>query len=75
MEIIISTSVFLIITLSVYAKVGFINILDSYRLWLQDGYWVNYNIVEAGAWADLAKGDLAVTCNYPIDLGPTYLGF
>lgn len=50
MEIIISTIVFLIITVSVYAKVGFINILDSYRLWLQDGYWVNYNIVEAGAW-------------------------
>jgi hypothetical protein len=52
-EIIISFLVFLTITTLVYSRVGFININNSYRLWFQDGYWVNYNIVEAVAW--LAK--------------------
>jgi hypothetical protein len=37
----------------VYALVGFANIANSYRMWLEDGYWVNYNVVEALAW--LAK--------------------
>ncbi|MAD91926.1 MAG: hypothetical protein CMQ54_04255 [Gammaproteobacteria bacterium] len=50
MEIIISFLIFLTITSFVYSRVGFTNIFNSYRLWFQDGYWVNYNIVEALAW-------------------------
>lgn len=50
MEIIVSTLTFFVITAFVYFRVGFANILDSYRMWFQDGYWVNYNVVEAGAW-------------------------
>ncbi|MBT5862671.1 MAG: hypothetical protein HOH37_07200 [Gammaproteobacteria bacterium] len=50
LEIIISFCIFLIITTFVYSRVGFTNIFSSYRLWFQDGYWVNYNIVEALAW-------------------------
>ncbi len=50
MEIIISFLIFFTITSLVYHRVGFSNIASSYRLWFQDGYWVNYNIVEALAW-------------------------
>jgi hypothetical protein len=50
LEIIVSAVTFLTITTFVYFRVGFSNITDSYRLWFQEGYWVNYNIVEAGAW-------------------------
>ena len=53
MEIIVSFIVFFAITALVYLRVGVVNISNSYRLWFQDGYWVNYNIVEAVAW--LAK--------------------
>ena len=50
MEIIVSAITFLTIMTFVYFRVGFANITDSYRLWFQEGYWVNYNNVEAGAW-------------------------
>jgi hypothetical protein len=30
--------------------VGFANIMASYRMWFREGYWVNYNVVEAIAW-------------------------
>jgi len=29
---------------------GFSNIMASYRMWFREGYWVNYNVVEAIAW-------------------------
>ena len=41
---------FVALTTLVYAHVGFANILRSYRMWFESGYWVNYNIVEAIAW-------------------------
>jgi hypothetical protein len=41
---------FLLITAVVYYKVGFKNILDCYAKWFEEGYWVNYNVVEALAW-------------------------
>ena len=53
MQLFASTVLFMGITTVVYYHVGIRNILDSYRLWLKDGYWVNYNVVEAVAW--LAK--------------------
>ena len=53
METYIAAVLFLVITALVYARVGFANITNSYRMWFEDGYWVNYNIVEALAW--LAK--------------------
>ena len=53
METYIVAALFLAITTLVYARVGFINIANSYRMWFEDGYWVNYNVVEALAW--LAK--------------------
>ena len=53
METYIATALFLVITTLVYARVGFVNIANSYRMWFEDGYWVNYNVVEALAW--LAK--------------------
>ena len=53
METYIAAALFLVITTLVYARVGFGNIANSYRMWFEDGYWVNYNIVEALAW--LAK--------------------
>ena len=34
----------------VYSHVGFANIMASYRMWFREGYWVNYNVVEAIAW-------------------------
>ena len=53
METYISAALFLVITTLVNARVGFVNIANSYRMWFVEGYWVNYNIVEALAW--LAK--------------------
>ena len=53
MELIISAIAFLGITTFVYFRVGYRNIANSYGMWFQEGYWVNYNVVEAGAW--LAK--------------------
>ena len=53
METYIAAALFLVITTLVYARVGFVNIANSYRTWFEEGYWVNYNIVEALAW--LAK--------------------
>jgi hypothetical protein len=52
-ETYIAAALFLVITTLVYARVGFVNIASSYRMWFEDGYWVNYNVVEALAW--LAK--------------------
>jgi hypothetical protein len=52
-ETYIAAALFLAITTLVYARVGFVNIANSYRMWFEDGYWVNYNVVEALAW--LAK--------------------
>jgi hypothetical protein len=52
-ETYIAAALFLVITALAYARVGFANIINSYRMWFEDGYWVNYNIVEALAW--LAK--------------------
>ena len=49
----IAAALFVVITTLVYARVGFANIANSYRMWFEEGYWVNYNIVEALAW--LAK--------------------
>ena len=53
MQLFASTVPFVGITTVVYYHVGIRNILASYRLWFKDGYWVNYNVVEAVAW--LAK--------------------
>ncbi len=53
METYIAAALFLVITTLVYARVGFVNIANSYKMWFEGGYWVNYNVVEALAW--LAK--------------------
>jgi hypothetical protein len=41
---------FIALTTLVYSHVGFANIMASYRMWFREGYWVNYNVVEAIAW-------------------------
>lgn len=50
LEVTFALALFFILTTLVYAHVGFGNILKSYRMWFEDGYWVNYNVVEAVAW-------------------------
>ncbi len=50
MEVYVALFLFLVITLLVYARIGFSKIVSSYDMWLEPGYWVNYNIVEALAW-------------------------
>mgnify|MGYP004355803591 FL=1 len=47
LELIVTTCLFLGVTSLVYYHVGLGNILNSYRLWFGEGYWVNYNVVEA----------------------------
>ena len=47
METYIAAALFLVITTLVFARVGFVNIVNSLRIWFEDGYWVNYNVVEA----------------------------
>jgi hypothetical protein len=72
LEIILSAICFFSITAFVYFRVGYANIAGSYRLWFQEGYWVNYNVVEAGAW--LAKRNLAIARNHTFYLRPSNLG-
>ena len=50
MEVHVALCLFLVITLLVYARIGFSKIVSSYGMWFEPGYWVNYNIVEALAW-------------------------
>lgn len=50
LEVTFALALFITLTTLVYAHVGFGNILKSYRMWFEDGYWVNYNVVEAVAW-------------------------
>ena len=50
METYIAAALVLSITTLLYARVGFANIANSYRMWFEDGYWFNYNVVEALAW-------------------------
>lgn len=49
-QVLVAFLLFLGMTLAVYYRVGFANIFNSYRMWFQPGYWVNYNVVEAVAW-------------------------
>ena len=49
-EAIATIALFLTITFLVYTHVGITNIANSYKLWFQEGYWVNYNVVEAISW-------------------------
>ena len=49
-EALAALCLFLVITLLVYARIGFSKIVSSYGMWFEPGYWVNYNIVEALAW-------------------------
>jgi hypothetical protein len=49
-QILVAFLLFLGMTFAVYYRVGFANIFNSYRMWFQPGYWVNYNVVEAVAW-------------------------
>lgn len=53
LELVLAAGLFSAVTLLVYYHVGFANIMNSYRLWFGQGYWVNYNVVEAVSW--LAK--------------------
>ena len=50
MDTYIAAALVLSITTLLYARVGFANIANSYRMWFEDGYWFNYNVVEALAW-------------------------
>ena len=53
LKLVVTTCLFLAVTSLIYYHVGVGNILNSYRLWLGEGCWVNYNVVEAVSW--LAK--------------------
>jgi len=50
MQILAASLLFFGITTLVYYHVGLGNIVKSYRMWFEEGYWVNYNVVEAIAW-------------------------
>jgi len=50
MQILAASLLFFCITALVYYHVGLGNIVKSYRMWFEEGYWVNYNVVEAIAW-------------------------
>ena len=50
LETAFALGLFIALITLVYAHVGSANIMASYRMWFRDGYWVNYNVVEAIAW-------------------------
>jgi len=49
----LTVATFLVITLTTYHHVGWGNLRDCYSHWFKEGYWTNYNFVEAVSW--LAK--------------------
>ena len=54
-EIALALFLFVALTTTLFTQdqnvvVGYDNILKSYRMWFEEGYWVNYNVVEAIAW-------------------------
>jgi len=61
-EAIATIALFLTITSLVYTHVGITNITNSYKLWFQEGYWVNYNVVEAISW--VAKAAVILPGSY-----------
>jgi hypothetical protein len=52
-EAVLSTILFTSLIWIAYHHVGYDNLKHCYSHWFKDGYWTNYNIVEAVAW--LAK--------------------
>jgi hypothetical protein len=50
-QIIIATSIFLIVTIFVYSHTGWKNIKICYSMWFTKEYWTNYNTVEFLSWA------------------------
>ena len=55
---IISFLLFILIAGGLYSFIGFKNIFDRYKLFLQKSYWTDYNIIEACAW--WAKGIIII---------------
>jgi hypothetical protein len=49
-QILTATIISVIISFFIYRHIGLKAVSDTYKLWLQKDYWVNYNIVEALAW-------------------------
>ena len=50
MEAISTVILFLVITSTVYYRVGYSNVRNCYNHWFEDNYWINYNVVEAISW-------------------------
>lgn len=53
-EVIVATSIWIVITAVVYRHSGWNNIKECYALWFKKSYWTNYNIVEAISWVTKA---------------------
>ena len=50
-QVLFAVITWLIIVYVLYRHITFDKIRDCYAMWFQRGYWTDYNIVEALAWA------------------------
>jgi hypothetical protein len=50
MEILIATSISLVLIAIVYNHIGWREVKECYAHWFDRSYWTSYNIVEAIAW-------------------------
>jgi len=49
-DILIATSVTVIFIAIIYARCGYVSILNCYKMWFTKEYWTSYNIIEAASW-------------------------
>ena len=57
-QIVIATTVWLMLTAAVYWRTGLIKVKDCYCMWFTKKYWTNYNTVEFVSW--LAKAVIII---------------
>lgn len=57
-QVLLATSVSIILILIIYNHIGWKEIKKSYSMWLDRKYWTNYNIIEAVSW--IAKAIIIV---------------
>ena len=57
-QISVGSIVFVILTIITYKGCGLENIRNCYKMWFDNKYWTNFNIVEAFSW--LAKAAIII---------------
>jgi hypothetical protein len=49
-QVLLATSVWIMLTVAVYSHTGWQQIKDCYLIWFDRKYWTNYNIIDGASW-------------------------